>query len=218
LTRERKVKKVSTSSYNDDSDTDLLGYTVEYPFTCDQLREELEQAEALDGERRWKKAKSTTIIATIALLLGLAKPALVFWSMLTHSALGLFVLLSSLCIVVIVPLAKATAQRFFGDGELYVDDGMLKLYTWAKNHIFMLLVPAWVLFDLCYALVAMQAGYPEIVTILFLVVSAVPAIASFLVATVLPSEIAFGVFSEKVLPHLDIFAGMPSISDMTKGE
>lgn len=207
LTRERKVKKVSTSSYNDDSDTDLLGYTVEYPFTCDQLREELEQAEALDVERRWKKAKSTTIIATIALLLGLAKPALVFWSMLTHSALGLFVLLSSLCIVVIVPLAKATAQRFFGDGELYVDDGMLKLYTWAKNHIFMLLVPAWVLFDLCYALVVVQAGYPEIVTILFLVVSAVPATASLLVVMTFFAELAFGFFVLRVAPILDPFGG-----------
>lgn len=217
LTRERKVKKVSTSSYNDDSDTDLLGYTVEYPFTCDQLREELEQAEALDAERRWEKAKSTTIIATIALLLGLAKPALVFWSMLTHSALGLFVLLSSLCIVAIMPLVKATAQRFFGDGKLYVNDGRLKLYTWAKNHIFMLSVPAWVLFDLCYILFIIQTGYPETATIIFLIVSAVPAAISLLVVLTFLGNLMLGLLY-MLSEELDIFGGMPSISDITKGK
>ena len=79
-------------------------------YTVEDLKNGLRKIEERDN---WQKPKNTAIIATIALLLGLAKPALVFWSMLTHSALGLFVLLSGLCIVVIVPLAKATAQRFF---------------------------------------------------------------------------------------------------------
>ena len=187
----------------------------EDPHLAEDIQNGLREIEERDN---WERPKNTAIIATIALLLGLAKPALVFWSMLTHSALGLFILLSSLCIMVIVPLAKATAQRFFGDGELYVDDDRLKLYTWAKNHIFMLLVPAWVLFDLCYALVVVQAGYPEIVTILFLAVSAVPAIASLLVVVVFLAELALGFFVVKIAPHLDIFAGMPSISDTTKGK
>ena len=208
LTRERKVNGIMMATIPDWDDD-------EYPHLAEDIQNDLREIEERDNR---EKPKNTAIIATIALLLGLAKPALVFWSMLTHSALGLFVLLSSLCIVVIVPLAKATAHRFFGDGELYVDDDRLKLYTWAKNHIFMLLVPAWVLFDLCYTLVVMQAGYPEIVTILFLVVSAVPAIASLLVVVIFLAELALGFFIVKIAPHLDIFAGMPSISDMTKGE
>ena len=209
LTRERKVNGMSIMpGIPDDWGEDESFYTVE------DLKNGLRKIEERDN---WQKPKNTAIIATIALLLGLAKPALVFWSMLTHSALGLFVLLSGLCIVVIVPLAEATAQRFFGDGELYVDDDGLELYTWAKNHIFMLLVPAWVLFDLCYALVVMQAGYPEIVTIIFLIISAVPAIASLLVVVTFIVELAFGLLYAG-LSKADIFAGMPSISDTTKGK
>lgn len=207
LTRKRKVNDMSIPTIPDN-------WGDEYPHTAADVSKALKDIEERDN---WQRPKNTAIIATIALLLGLAKPALIFWSMLTHSALGMFVLLSSICIVAIVPLIKATARRFFGDGKLYVNDDRLKLYTWAKNHIFMLSVPAWVLFDLCYILVVVQAGYPETATIIFLLVSAVPAAISLLVVLTFLGNLILGLFY-MLSKELDIFGGMPSISDMTKGK
>lgn len=196
LTRKRKVNDMSIPTIPDN-------WGDEYPHTAADVSKALKDIEERDN---WQRPKNTAIIATIALLLGLAKPALIFWSMLTHSALGMFVLLSSICIVAIVPLIKATARRFFGDGELYVDDGMLKLYAWAKNHIFILSVPAWVLFDLCYMLLIIQTGYPETATILFLVVSAIPATVSLLVVLSFLGELMLGLFY-MLAEGSDIFGG-----------
>lgn len=206
-------------TFPDQNKDEPAAYRGEYvlcELVC--MAEDISIRQRIIEERdNWQRPKNTAIIAAIALPLGLVKPALVFWSMFTHGALIPFVLLSSICIVAIMPLVKATAQRFFGDGKLYVNDDRLKLYTWAKNHIFMLSVPAWVLFDLCYILVVVQAGYPETATIIFLIVSAVPAAISLLVVLTFLGNLMLGLLY-MLSEELDIFGGMPSISDITKGK
>lgn len=206
-------------TFPDQNKDEPAAYQGEYvlcELVC--MAEDISIRQRIIEERdNWQRPKNTAIIAAIALPLGLVKPALVFWSMFTHGALIPFVLLSSICIVAIMPLVKATAQRFFGDGKLYVNDDRLKLYTWAKNHIFMLSVPAWVLFDLCYILVVVQAGYPETATIIFLIVSAVPAAISLLVVLTFLGNLMLGLLY-MLSEELDIFGGMPSISDITKGK
>lgn len=216
LTRKRKVNDMTFPDQNKDEPAAYQGEYVLCELVC--MAEDISIRQRIIEERdNWQRPKNTAIIAAIALPLGLVKPALVFWSMFTHGALIPFVLLSSICIVAIMPLVKATAQRFFGDGKLYVNDDRLKLYTWAKNHIFMLSVPAWVLFDLCYILFIIQTGYPETATIIFLIVSAVPAAISLLVVLTFLGNLMLGLLY-MLSKELDIFAGMPSISDMTKGE
>ena len=74
----------------------------------------------------------------------------------------------------------------------------------------MLLVPAWVLF-------VVQAGYPETATIIFLIVSAVPAAISLLVVLTFLGNLILGLFY-MLSKELDIFGGIPSISDMMKGK